>query len=101
MIPIELTVEAKADLFDAVDYYEDKELGLGRRLRDEIATILNTVATAPYLWRERSAGYRRINCPVFPYYIAYVIRDSRLVVVVIAASRRKPGYWQARLDSKN
>jgi plasmid stabilization system protein ParE len=100
MISVELTSEAKNDLFDAVDYYEDKERGLGRRLRDEVATILNTVASAPYLWRERSAGYRRVNCPVFPYYIAYVIRDAIIVVVAVAASRRKPGYWHGRLDPK-
>ena len=100
MIPVELTSEAKGDLFDAVDYYEDKERGLGRRLRDEVASILNTVASAPYLWRERSAGYRRVNCPVFPYYIAYVIREDNLVVVAIAASRRKPGYWHERLEQK-
>ncbi len=96
MISVELTFEAKDDLFDAVDYYEDKE----RRLRDEVATILNTVASAPYLWSERSAGYRRVNCPVFPYYITYVIRDGIIVVVAIAASRRKPGYWHGRLDLK-
>ena len=47
MISVELTSEAKDDLFDAVDYYEDKERGLGRRLRDEVATILNTVLRHP------------------------------------------------------
>ncbi|MEJ6699482.1 MAG: type II toxin-antitoxin system RelE/ParE family toxin [Akkermansiaceae bacterium] len=100
MIAVELTSEAKGDLFDAVDYYEDKERGLGRRFRDEVATILNTVASAPYLWRERSAGYRRVNCPVFPYYLAYVIRDGMIVVVAVAASRRVPGYWHGRMDPK-
>lgn len=30
MIPVELTSEAKDDFFDAVDYYEEKERGLGR-----------------------------------------------------------------------
>ncbi len=98
MIAVELTSEAKEDLFEAVDYYEEKTRGLGKRLRDEVATILNTVSSAPYLWRERASGYRRINCPVFPYYIAYVIRDGTIVVVALAASRRKPGYWHARLD---
>jgi hypothetical protein len=30
MIPVEFTTEAKGDLFDAVDYYESKEDGLGK-----------------------------------------------------------------------
>ncbi len=99
MITVDLTSEAKNDLFDAVDYYEDKEQGLGKCLRDEVASMLITIASAPYLWRERAAGYRRVNCPVFPYYVAYVIRDGVLVVIAIAASRRKPGYWHKRLDT--
>lgn len=98
MIPVDFTSEAKEDLFDAVDYYEDKERGLGCRMRDEISSILNIVSSAPYLWRERVEGYRRVNCPVFPYYVAYVIRDGVIVVVAVAASRRKPGYWHARID---
>lgn len=97
MIPVDFTSEAMDDLFDAVNYYEEKEAGLGRRLRDEVAQILNTVASAPYLWRERLAGYRRVNCPVFPYYIAYVLRSGVIVVVAVAASRRKPAYWHSRL----
>jgi len=74
---VEFTSEARDDLFEAAEYYESKEKGLGFRMRDEVARSLTTVATAPYLWREREAGYRRVNCPVFPYYVAYAIRDER------------------------
>jgi len=56
MMTVDLTSEAKEDLFEAVDYYENKEKGLGKRLRDEIASTLNTAASAPYLWRERPTG---------------------------------------------
>lgn len=97
MIPVDFAIDARNDLFDAVNYYESKENGLGKRLSDEGAVMLETAAHSPYLWRERAAGYRRINCPVFPYYIAYVIRDEVLVVVALAASRRRPGYWGSRL----
>lgn len=100
MMTVDFTSEAKEDLFNAVDYYEHKQRELGRRLGDEIADILLTVASAPYLWRERSTGYRRVNCPVFPFYIAYVIRDGGVVVLAIAATRMKPGYWYERLDRK-
>ncbi len=95
---VEFTAEARDDLFDAADYYEDKEQGLGQRFRDQIAEVLRIVITAPYLWRERSGGHRRVNCPVFPYYIAYVIRDDALVVVAVAHGSRRPGFWHGRLD---
>jgi plasmid stabilization system protein ParE len=94
---VEFTTEAREDLFEATDYYEAKEKGLGQRIRDEVSQILRAVSGAPYLWRERSAGYRRVNCPIFPYYGAYVIRGNSIVVVGVVHGSRKPGFWHARL----
>ena len=94
---VEFTTEAREDLFEAADYYEAKEKCLGQRIRGEVAEILRTVSSAPYLWRESSAGYRRVNCPIFPYYIAYVIRDKCIVVVGVVHDSRKPGFWHDRL----
>jgi len=95
---VEFTAEARDDLFDAAEYYEQKETGLGQRFRDQIADVLRTVITAPHLWRERPGGYRRVNCPVFPYHLAYVIRGETLVVVAVAHGSRKPGFWRDRLE---
>lgn len=95
---VEFISEAEKDLLEACSYYEAKERGLGVRFRNEIFKILATVASSPYLWRERSSGYRRVNFPVFPYYIAYVIREEVIVVIAVAASRREPGYWHHRVD---
>jgi toxin ParE1/3/4 len=92
------SAEARADLFEAADYYEAKEAGLGIRFRNEIAAVLLTVMSAPYLWRERRGGFRRVNCPVFPYYLAYVIREDLLVVVAVAHGSRRPGFWSDRLE---
>ncbi|MDA7882574.1 type II toxin-antitoxin system RelE/ParE family toxin [Akkermansiaceae bacterium] len=94
---VEFTTEARDDLFEAVDYYESKEEGLGGRMRDEISKIIRTVEGAPYLWSERSAGYRRVNCPVFPYYVAYVIRGERIVIVAVVHGSRIPGFWHKRM----
>jgi len=41
MMNVDFTSEAKEDLLEAVDYYENKEPGLGKRLRDEIASTLS------------------------------------------------------------
>jgi plasmid stabilization system protein ParE len=94
---VEFTTEARADLFEAAEYYEAKEEGLGVRFRNEVAQILQTVGSTPFLWRERPKGYRRVNCPVFPYYLAYVIREESVVVVAVAHGSRKPGFWYDRL----
>jgi toxin ParE1/3/4 len=64
---LEFLPEARLEFFDAVDYYEQKQTGLGRRFRAEIAEICSMILEHPLLWRERNASFRRTNCPVFPY----------------------------------
>jgi len=88
--------DARAEFLEAAQSYELKETGLGRRFRDEIARVLERVTADPLLWRERSGGYRRVNCPVFPYYVAYFIRGEVILVAAIAHGHRRPGYWADR-----
>ena len=77
---VEFLEEAEQELMDAVLWYESKEAGLGKRLRDEIAHVLDRIVEDPLLWRERSGGYRRVNCPIFSYYIPYFIREHKIIV---------------------
>jgi hypothetical protein len=44
--------EAREDFFEAAEYHEAREEGLGSRFRDEISKIVTAVSAAPYLWRE-------------------------------------------------
>ena len=94
---LEFLPEARDEFRDAVDFYEDKEKGLGKRFRAEIWEACTTISDHPLLWREREGGFRRVNCPVFPYYIAYVIRRDMIVIAAIAHGSRHPDYWKGRL----
>jgi len=96
---IEFLEKAEEEFLEAATWYETKEIGLGKRFRDEIAHVLDRIAEDPLLWRERSGGYRHVNCPVFPFYIPYFIREQKILIVAIAHDRRKPGYWKARPHS--
>ena len=90
--------EAVAELCEAAEFYEDREAGLGDRFRREVEDLCRLMARNPLLWRMRPGGYRRVNCPVFPYYLAYVIRDERMLVIAVAHGHRKPEYWNDRLS---
>ncbi len=90
---LEILDDAEREFVLASLWYEDKERGLGKRFRDEIARVLLRILDDPLLWRARPSGYRRVNCPAFPYYVAYVIRGDKIVVMAIAHERRKPDYW--------
>jgi hypothetical protein len=42
-----------------------------------------------------------VNCPVFPYYIAYVIRGDRIVIMAVGHGHRRPVYWSRRLRTES
>jgi plasmid stabilization system protein ParE len=94
---LEFLPQASTELFEAAEYYESRQEGLGWRFRSEVLEICRLIVQHPTLWRERPAGYRRVNCPVFPYYIAYFIRKDVIVVAAVAHGHRRPGYWRERL----
>jgi len=45
---VEFLEEAEAELFDAVLWYESKEIGLGKRFRNEVAGVIDSIAANPY-----------------------------------------------------
>lgn len=93
---IEFLEEAELELFKAAEWYETKETGLGKRFKKEVANLLDQIIEEPMLWRERPGGYRRVNCPVFPYYIPFFIRGDKIIIAAVAHNHRKPGYWKFR-----
>jgi plasmid stabilization system protein ParE len=95
---LEFLPEASLELYEGAEYYESKQQGLGRRFRNEILEVCRLIVQQPLLWRERRGGYRRVNCPVFPYYVAYFIRRDLIVVAAVAHGHRRPGYWKERLS---
>jgi len=97
---LEFLPEASDELFEAATYYESKQEGLGRRFRNEVLEVCGLIVQQPLLWRERAGGYRRVNCPVFPYYVAYFIRGDLVLIAAVAHGHRRPGYWRERSSPK-
>ena len=89
---------AQAELREAAHYYEDKQPGLGTRFSEEVEHLCSLIQNEPFLWRERKEGYRRVNCPVFPYFIAYVIEHDIIFIAAVAHAHRHPDYWKARIQ---
>lgn len=58
--------------------------------------VCSLVLQQPLMWRERRGGQRRVNCPVFPYYLAYFIRGDWIVIAAVAHGHRHPDYWKQR-----
>jgi toxin ParE1/3/4 len=89
---------AVAEIDHEVDYYESCGVGLGAELEDEIEAVLETMLSIPEAapqWRNRPD--RRF--PVldrFPSTVPYQIKREEIVILALAHTSRRPGYWSRR-----
>jgi hypothetical protein len=94
---IRLLEVAEIELDEAIQYYNDKALGLGDDFLAEVLKALNRIARFPESWHPCSKRTRRCQTRRFPYGIIYQIRQDEILVIAIADLHRKPGYWDNRV----
>lgn len=94
---LEFLAEAAAELECIVGDYEARLPGLGVRFRQEAESICGAIVQHPLTWRLRPEGYRRVNLPGFPYYVAFFVEGERAVIAAVAHASRRPAYFVGRM----
>jgi hypothetical protein len=89
---------AVAEIDHEVDFYESRQVGLGSELEDEIDAVFTLILRFPEAapqWRTRTD--RRIAAlDRFPFTLPYQIVGEDIVVLALAHTSRRPGYWSRR-----
>jgi mRNA-degrading endonuclease RelE of RelBE toxin-antitoxin system len=90
--------EAERELFDAAAWFEARRPGLGDRFADAVDEIFASIHAAPNggtRWREGPARTWRVRR--FPFIVVYAVEPDGIVIVALAHTKRRPGYWMARI----
>jgi plasmid stabilization system protein ParE len=88
--------EARVELNDSVDYYEDRQLGLGFEFLQEVNRTIQRIIEFPEAWTLVSKNARRCLMDRFPFAVIYQIRKNEIFIVAVTHLARKPGYWKSR-----
>ncbi len=99
---IEVHADAVADLEEAAAWYEAQRRGLGLEFVAEMDRVVANIGEHPLgfsVWN-RGDPARRAMASRFPYAMFFDLEPDRIIVMAIAHWRRRPGYWQRRLDSR-
>ena len=91
-----LRPEAHADLEEALQWYEQRSIGLGYEYLRVVRAALAGVERAPDAAPVILDDIRRVGVRRFPYYIYYVARVSDTSVIAVLHGRRDPRRWQSR-----
>ncbi|RFO97755.1 plasmid stabilization protein [Rhodoferax lacus] len=95
---VRLLEPAQAELDEAIDWYEVQAPGLGDAFLIETLKTIQLIEQFPTAWHPLTAQIRRCRLRRFPYSVIYTRDGSELLVLAIAHQRRKPNYWQGRLN---
>lgn len=100
MTRLRVSPEAEKELSEAAAWYERRRSGLGVELVALIDAAFEVIAAAPLsfpLWRS-DRDYRKMVLNRFPYlvFFRHDANDDEVLVLAVAHSRRRPGYWVDR-----
>ena len=98
---IEFHPKAAEELSASIAWYEDRRNGLGLEMLSEVDHALAAIAEHPSLWpawpgSDDDLSIRRFLLPRFPFALAYVAREEKVVILAVAHLRRRPFYWHDR-----
>ncbi len=89
--------EAEDEFQGAIDYYEEREKGLGLDFSIEIYSSIRNIINHPMAWTILEDGIRRCQTKRFPYGIIYNAADGKIFILAIMNLRRDPDYWKHRI----
>jgi plasmid stabilization system protein ParE len=94
---LEYHPEASDEVAEAFDWYSEIDPEVGDRFKLELDRAEQFVGRSPEAWGPYLHDTRGFRFRGFPFVMAYIVRDERIIVIAVAHTRRKPGYWRDRL----
>ena len=81
---------ASNELVQAIQYYEDQRIGLGREFLLEIEQVVDLITSFPSSWPIYTGNLRRALVKRFPFGLFYRVTQKEIVVAAVMDLRRDP-----------
>jgi toxin ParE1/3/4 len=89
--------EAIAEARAARRWYAERDPDAGAAFMTALDSAVALIAKTPNMWPMFEAETRRYLVKNFPYSLIYRRQATKIEVVAVMHSRRRPGYWRSRL----
>ncbi len=97
MKPIIIHGKARAELDEAIAYYEQQKAGLGLALQSAIEQAIGRIQQNPQIGAPyKTTEFRHYVVQRFPYVVFYAELEEPIWIVAIAHGKRRPDYWRRR-----
>lgn len=93
---IKLLPEARVDIKDSIDWYNEQKSGLGRLFYQAVKSRLTYIKESPFHYQVSYRNMRSALVDKFPYQTHYRIEESAKSIIVFAVTHtsRNPQLWK-------
>ena len=89
---------ARDDIQNAKDWYEKQRIGLGSEFELSVEVFIEGLKKNPDRYPPILEHIRKGNIKRFPYSVAYVVEDQKIVVLTVMHVKRDPQYLWKRIE---
>lgn len=97
MTELEYHPAASDEVAQSFDWYYDIAPAVAQNFKVELERAESLVLRSPEAWGPYLHDTKGFRFRGFPFAMAYIIRDNRIIVIAVAHTKRRPGYWKDRL----
>lgn len=90
--------EAKHDILEAAQWYEERRQGLGAEFVRAVDIVLGCIEERPERFLKAYRGLRRALVTRFPYAVYFAIMPTSALVLAVIHQRRDLKLLDARID---
>ncbi len=89
---------ARDDIQDAKDWYEEQRVGLGSEFELCLEVFIESLKKNPARYPSVLDSIRKGNIKRFPYSVAYVVDEQKVIVLTVMHVKRNPQYLLNRIQ---
>ena len=86
---LKINSSAQLDLKSAIDWYESKQFGLGKRFLNNFENTLIQIQSNPYIFQLEN-NYRNALLDIFPYLVIFEIDYQEIIILAIFNTHQNP-----------
>lgn len=89
--------EAKEELFEAINFFEECKSCLGLEFSKDIFSTIQRKSHFPLAWSKFSENTRRCLTKRFPFGVIYQKIEEEIYIIAVMQLNREPDYWKKRI----
>ncbi|GGW90442.1 plasmid stabilization system protein ParE [Salegentibacter mishustinae] len=86
---LKINSSAQLDLKSAIDWYESKQFGLGKRFLNDFENTLIQIQSNPYIFQLENNS-RNALLDIFPYLVIFEIDYQEIIILAIFNTHQNP-----------